>query len=50
MEICVIIFLPGLGRAVMSESIHCRDSGVVEATWQAGGFPFGAKVSFPGAR
>ena len=50
MEICVVIFLRGLGHAIMSESVHCRDSGVAEAAWQAGGFSFSAEISPPGTR
>jgi hypothetical protein len=50
MEICVIIFLRHLDRAVMSQSVHRRDSGVAEAARQAGRFPFGAKFSLPGIR
>lgn len=50
MEICVIIFLRRLDRAVMSESVHRGDPGVAEASRQARGFPFGAKVSLPGIR
>ena len=50
MEICFIIFLRDLDRAIISESVHRRDSGVAEAARQARRFPFGAKVSLPGIR
>jgi hypothetical protein len=47
MEIRVLIFLPRLSRPVVSESVHRRDSSVVEAARQDRGVPRCAKVSFP---
>lgn len=50
MEICVIISLRCLGRAVMSEPVHYRDSNMVEAEWQVRRLPYCAEGSLPGAR
>lgn len=50
MEICVIISLRCLGRAVMSEPVHYRDSNMVEAEWQARRLPYCAEGSLPGTR
>jgi MFS family permease len=50
MEICVIIFLRRLGRAVMSEPVHCRVPSVAEAEWKARRFPCCSKGSLPGTR
>ena len=36
MEICVVIFLRRLGRAVMSKPVHRRVPGVAEAEWKSG--------------
>jgi len=49
-EICVIVFLRCLGRAVMSEPVYCRDSSMVEAEWQTGRLPHCARVSLSRTR
>jgi len=50
MEICVVVFLRCLGRAVMSEPVHYRDSSMVEAEWQIRRLPYCARASLPGTR
>ena len=47
MEIRVLIFLPRFSRPVVSESVHCRDSSVVEAARQDRRVSHCAKLSFP---